>query len=232
VDKLQPVDASPPDLREEMCGGHRKRPAAEEADDDGEASSFMLSNLPPSAGKASELLKDRPDTIKAITVFIGAAKTAAENQFANARAKIQKLAKSKNAKTDPKAAPAAQAAAPAQPATDAKAVAATKPAAPAQQLQTATAPPPGAFTPPSNQPERTTRKLPAATDVGNALSFAPAAKADPAPLTAVPDAKPEAAKAPAPKPKPAVKQAAAKPAAKPAPAKPTAAPKPDAAPKQ
>ena len=78
-----------------MCGPHRKRPAAEEADDEDEASGFMLSNLPPSAGKASALLKERPDAVKAIAVFIGAAKNAAEAQFANARAKIQKLAKGK-----------------------------------------------------------------------------------------------------------------------------------------
>ena len=49
----------------------------------------------PSTGKASALLKERPDAVKAIAVFIGAAKNAAENQFANARAKIQKLAKGK-----------------------------------------------------------------------------------------------------------------------------------------
>jgi len=78
VDSLQPINAAPPDLRDEMCGPHRKRPAAEDADDDGEASSFMLSNLPPSAGKASALLKEKPDTVQAIAVFIGAAKNAAE----------------------------------------------------------------------------------------------------------------------------------------------------------
>ena len=122
VDSLQPINASPPDLRDEMCGPHRKRPAAEDADDDGEASSFMLSNLPPSAGKASALLKEKPDTAQAIAVFIGAAKNAAEAQFASARAKLQKLAKGK--KADPKAAQAAQAATAAPTATDAKATAA------------------------------------------------------------------------------------------------------------
>jgi D-alanyl-D-alanine carboxypeptidase len=240
VDNLQPVNATPPDLREEMCGGHRKRPAAEEADDDGEASSFMLSNLPPSAGKASELLKDKPDTIKAITVFIGAAKTAAENQFANARAKIQKLAKGK--KADPKAAPTTQAAAPAQATTGA-----TTASAP-PQLQTATAPPAGAFTTPPNQPQRALRSLPAATDVSNpsAMSFVSPAKAEPAPLTAMPDAKPEAkpaaaaATSPKAKTKPDTKPAAkadakseAKPGAKPS-AKPAkqAANKPAAGSKQ
>jgi D-alanyl-D-alanine carboxypeptidase len=245
VDSLQPISATPPDLRDEMCGPHRKRPAAEDADDDGEASSFMLSNLPPSAGKASALLKEKPDTAQAIAVFIGAAKNAAEAQFVNARAKLQKLAKGKKAdpkKTDPKTAPAAQAATAAQTATDAKATVAAKPSAPA--LQTATAPPPGAFTPTSNTPERATRKLPAATDPSNpALSYAaPASKTDPAPLTAMPDAKgakPAAATAPAAKPKPkadAKPAAAAKQTPKPAtPVKPAAAAKPAkqaAAPKQ
>src|SRR4029077_3166933 len=105
-------------------------------------------------------------------VFIGATKSAAENQFATARAKIQKIAKG-GKKNDPKASPATNAAA----------------STPTPALQTATAPPSGAFTPTSAKPERAVRKLPAATDVGgSALSFAPAAKADPAPLTAVPDA--------------------------------------------
>jgi D-alanyl-D-alanine carboxypeptidase len=222
VESLQPINASPPDLRDEMCGPHRKRPAAEDADDDNEASSFMLSNLPPSTGKASALLKDRPDAVKAIAVFVGAAKNAAENQFVNVRAKIQKLAKGK--KADPKAAPAAQAAAPAQPATDAKAT-----AAPA--LQTVSAPPSGAFT--TAQPQRGMRTLPAATDVNNpsTMSYAPA-KTEPAPLTAVPDAKPASkpaatATAPsAPKSKP---KAEAKPATA---SKKTPAPKPAAPAKQ
>ena len=55
-------------------------------------------------------VQDQPGVLKTITVFVGAAKNAAENQFANARAKIQKLARGK------KATPATQAAAPAQPA--------------------------------------------------------------------------------------------------------------------
>ena len=38
VDALQAVAAAPPNLREEMCGRHRKRPAAEEADDEEVAS--------------------------------------------------------------------------------------------------------------------------------------------------------------------------------------------------
>ena len=36
VDALQPVAAAPPNLREEMCGKNRRRPAAEDADDEEE----------------------------------------------------------------------------------------------------------------------------------------------------------------------------------------------------
>jgi D-alanyl-D-alanine carboxypeptidase len=212
VDALQPINAAPPDLRDEMCGPHRKRPAAEEADDDSENATVTMSNLPASAGKASELLRDKPDTIKAITVFIGAAKTAAESQFVAARAKIQKLAKGKAANTKV-----------ATPATDAKAPA-TSTTPVAQPLQTATAPAPGAFTPQAKQPERAARALPGATDVGNPswMSFTnPAKTGEPAPLTATPDAKPaeQTASVPAapavkakPKPKAKPKTAAATPA--------------------
>ena len=60
VDALAPIDAQPPNLREEMCGGHRRKPPSEENDEeeganaDGDSSSaqaFMLSSLKPSAGK-------------------------------------------------------------------------------------------------------------------------------------------------------------------------------------
>jgi D-alanyl-D-alanine carboxypeptidase len=36
VDALQPIAAAPPNLRDEMCGKHRKRPATEDADDEDE----------------------------------------------------------------------------------------------------------------------------------------------------------------------------------------------------
>jgi D-alanyl-D-alanine carboxypeptidase len=177
VETLKPVNAAPPDLRDEMCGPHRKRPAAEEADDDAPEQG-MVSNLPPSTEKPSSLIKDRPAAVKAIVVFAGAAKKAAEGQFAAARAKLSKTAKGKRG-----AVPAAAAA-----------VADTA----AGALQTPSSPPAGAFAPP---PARTTRTLPAATDIGNpAMSYAPSAKPGPAPLTAMPEAsaaakKPQTAKA-------------------------------------
>jgi D-alanyl-D-alanine carboxypeptidase len=200
VESLHPINAAPPDLRDEMCGSHRKRPAAEDADDETDTSTgFMISSLPPAPGKPSTLLKDRPDTMKAITVFVGAAKNAAEAQFVAARAKIAKLAKGK------KAAPTTQATAPAAPAPATVAAAppaiaapATTAAAPASPppLQTVSSPPPGVFAPQSPLQQRTVRTFPTATDASNpsAMSFAPAAKADPAPLTAMPEATSSAAK--------------------------------------
>ena len=199
VESLQPINAAPPDLRDEMCGTHRKRPAAEEADEDPEPSAFMLTNLPPGNGKASALLKDRPDAMKAIVVFVGAAKNAADSQFAKARDKIKKLAKGKKA-PDAKAATAPAPAA--QPATTATV------AAPA--LQTVSSPPAGGFAPVAGQPERAARRLPAATDVSNpsALSYAPTAKPETAPLMAMPDAKPAVAAKPKTAAKPVTKPAA------------------------
>jgi D-alanyl-D-alanine carboxypeptidase len=236
VNSLQPVSAAPPDLRDEMCGPHRKRPAAEEADDD-DASTFLLSNLPGGA-KGSTLLKERPDTAKAIAVFVGAAKDAATTQFANARVKIQKLVKGKNPKGDAKAAAASE-----QPATDAKSTALAKPL---PELQTVAAPPANAFTPASGKRDQAVRRLPTANEASNpALSYAPTAKKETAPLTAMPDAKadPKAAAKPAAKAgatasaaKPKAKtdpKAQAKPKPKPAhEAKQAAAAKPDAPAKQ
>ena len=72
VENLVPVDASPPNLRDDMCGGHRKRPASD--DDDaliaanggatgsgsatgGEAQvTFFTAGLQPPLMKASELI--------------------------------------------------------------------------------------------------------------------------------------------------------------------------------
>jgi hypothetical protein len=208
-----------------MCGPHRKRPAAEEADDETseDPKGFMLTNLPPISGKPSALLKERPDAVQAIVVFVGAARKAAETQFAAARARLAKLGKGKKSAADaqpnPQIATAPAAAAPAatvpvavRSTTDALSrdphTAPLPAAAQPSAMQTVASPPPGAFTMPTNQPERAARALPGATDVGNPswMSFAPAAKADaaPAPLTAVPDSKSvmRLASVPLPRPRP------------------------------
>jgi D-alanyl-D-alanine carboxypeptidase len=227
VDSLAPIDSAPPDLREEMCGPHRKRPAAEEADDDPATSAdaqpdpntptaFMLSSLPPGNGKPSTLLGPVGPAIP-IVVYAGASKKPAETQFAAARAKLGEPGKNaaKNAAKNAKASQVA-AAAPAQtgatPQTMPDRVASATPAAAAPgqiaaapATQTISAPPPGAFAPPAGKFTPTSgRTLPAVADTGNApwMSFAPAARADtaPQPLTAAPA--PQLAAVPMPRPRP------------------------------
>jgi D-alanyl-D-alanine carboxypeptidase len=87
VDALVPVDASPPNLRDEMCGGHRKRPASD--DDDaliatsagntgsssatgGEAQvTFFTAGLQPPVMKASELLASAAAPAEPVPVYTG-----------------------------------------------------------------------------------------------------------------------------------------------------------------
>lgn len=81
VDALAPIDAAPPNLRDEMCGKHRKRPAAEEADDLDEPinangdpnspQSVMLSERHGTNGKLSSLLGPPTSSMAPIVVFIG-----------------------------------------------------------------------------------------------------------------------------------------------------------------
>ena len=217
VEALRPVNAAPPDLRDEMCGPHRKRPAAEQADDEStdtgsdSPKSFMLSSLPPISDKPSSLLSPRPAAVQPIVVYAGPAKNPAESQFAAARARLAKtgkLAKAEALKRDPHTAPI-------PPPQAAPAAAASTPpaqtaAAPTKLLNTPS-PPPGAFGPAPTPYKQSARALPAATDLHNPplMSFAPtapAADAAPAPLTATPDAKPElqVASVPMPRPRPKI----------------------------
>ncbi len=81
VDALTPIDAQPPDLRDEMCGPHRKRqkPPSDNDDDNdavasGDGSSgqgFMLSALRPTNGKFE--LGPPVDTEPPVVVFTGPA---------------------------------------------------------------------------------------------------------------------------------------------------------------
>jgi D-alanyl-D-alanine carboxypeptidase len=62
VDSVQPIDAAPPNLRDQMCGPHRKRPATEDEDDSGAINSgpdtpygIFLSSLQPAKAKGALL---------------------------------------------------------------------------------------------------------------------------------------------------------------------------------
>ena len=81
VDSLAPIDAQPPNLREEMCGGHRRKPPSEDNDEEeeptttaatsGSPQAFMLSNLKPSAGKF--VLGPPVDDTPPVVVYTGPA---------------------------------------------------------------------------------------------------------------------------------------------------------------
>src|ERR1700682_4290257 len=87
VDNLAPIDASPPNLRDEMCGGKRKRPASDEdaetvagngASSSGEtALSFFTAGLQAPLAKPSELLAAGPAASEPMVVYTGPKKTGA-----------------------------------------------------------------------------------------------------------------------------------------------------------
>jgi D-alanyl-D-alanine carboxypeptidase len=85
VDSLAPIDATPPNLREEMCNGKRKRPAtdedAETVASNGNASSgespvtFLTAGLQPPTGKPSDLIAAAPAPAEPVPVYTGPTKT-------------------------------------------------------------------------------------------------------------------------------------------------------------
>ena len=205
VNALPAIEAAPPDLRDPMCGPHRKRPAAEEADEEnattadnnngepGSPQSFMLSSLPPGGSKPSSLLAPA-GAVNAVPVFIGPAKVSADAQVA---------ARAKSKPTKPQRPVTNAPAATATPTVATPAPAAATPLA--QPAPDAFGPAPGQFTPPSN------RKPPPANDQNARwMSFAPAARANETqPLTATPTAKPEPNLAVVPMPRPRPNKTAA-----------------------
>jgi D-alanyl-D-alanine carboxypeptidase len=118
VDTLVPIDASPPNLRDEMCGGKRKRPASDEDEDtvasnaaasgptSGEtAISFFTAGLQPPMAKPSELLAAAAAPSEPVPVYTGPTKTGAaliaavavdaQKQTARPRAKKSRVATTK-----------------------------------------------------------------------------------------------------------------------------------------
>jgi D-alanyl-D-alanine carboxypeptidase len=89
VDNLVPIDASPPNLRDEMCGGKRHKPASDEDEDtvasngsgastSGESAiTFFTAGLQPPMAKPSELLAAAPEPSEPIVVYTGPTRTGA-----------------------------------------------------------------------------------------------------------------------------------------------------------
>ena len=88
VDNLVPIDASPPNLRDEMCGGKHKRPASDEDAEtvasnaagrrSGESiATFFAAGLQPPMPKPSELLAQAPAASEPIPVYTGPTRTGA-----------------------------------------------------------------------------------------------------------------------------------------------------------
>jgi D-alanyl-D-alanine carboxypeptidase len=141
VDALQPIAAAPPNLREEMCGKNRRRPATE---DDGEtpAAADNPNETDPSSafafhvnplrlggpGKNVSLLVDLPPSMPPVVVYTGPARKPGDPEPAIAARSSTKRTAKAAPKTDPK--PAAKKPAPAVAATQktfTPASAATKP---------------------------------------------------------------------------------------------------------
>jgi D-alanyl-D-alanine carboxypeptidase len=120
VDSLAPVDASPPNLRDEMCSGKRHKPASDEDEDPvasstsgaTQALSFFATGAQP-ALKPSEMLAAAPAASEPIPVYTGPTRTGAALIAAVAADADQQAAATKHrgkktgiaAKRPPEAAP-------------------------------------------------------------------------------------------------------------------------------
>jgi D-alanyl-D-alanine carboxypeptidase len=122
VDNLVPIDASPPNLRDEMCSGKRHKPASDEDEDTvaGNAGStsepalaFFAAGLQPPTLKPSELMAAAPAPSEPIPVYTGPTRTGAaliaavaadaDEQTARHRGRKSRLASKKpDASAEPK----------------------------------------------------------------------------------------------------------------------------------
>jgi D-alanyl-D-alanine carboxypeptidase len=176
VDGLTPINADPPNLHDQICGPHRKRPAAEDEDADagGEGGvdtpfSALLSSLRAPTPKGAALLSDF-GAITPTVVYTGPTRTQADvaklDAIEAATPHRKKTARPKPAVGKPKNEKAADAKAGAGKATDGKAATGdaaaaedgktkTRPAihwTPTSSSSLATSPPPGLETKPADKP--------------------------------------------------------------------------------
>jgi D-alanyl-D-alanine carboxypeptidase len=192
VDALVPVNVDPPNLRDDMCGPHRRRPASEEEEDSGintasgSPYAIFLSALRTPTSKAAALLQDAK-LGEPVPVFTGPVRKAAPQVAA----------------VDPKAKPGARAPAVAARPANAAAVPWTS----YSPTGLATSPPPDLATRAAPGPDDAI-PIPRARPQIQRTSLTPA-PAKPAPIVITP--KPAASTAP----KPGATAAAPKPKAKP-----------------
>lgn len=123
VDNLAPIDAMPPNLRDEVCGAKRKRPASDESPEDlmaseqnaGNATMSFFSGLPTPSLRPVDMLAAAPAPTEPVVVYTGPRKSGAA-LIAAVEADTQKQApkprsKKQHAATDKSAKPTASAAA-------------------------------------------------------------------------------------------------------------------------
>jgi D-alanyl-D-alanine carboxypeptidase len=180
VDKLAPIAAAPPNMREEMCGKNRKRPASEndneEAANQGESGTSLAALLPllnQRGEKPASLLGPLTPSMPPVVVFAGPPKKPSAAKPAQAA-----LTPAASAKPAPKPAAKPAAAAPAKPAAK---PAAAKPAAK-----------PAASKPAASKPAAA--KPPAAKPAAKPASAKPASAKEQKTSSAAPPAKPAAKK--------------------------------------
>ncbi|MDF3813872.1 MULTISPECIES: serine hydrolase [Rhodopseudomonas] len=85
VDNLAPIAAAPPNLRDEMCGAKRKRPASDEAAEDdvasnsgpGAALTFFASGLQPPVLRPVDMIAAAPAPTEPVVVYTGPTRTGA-----------------------------------------------------------------------------------------------------------------------------------------------------------
>lgn len=180
VDSLVPIDATPPNLREEMCNGKRKRPATDEDADvvasNGNASTgetavtFFTAGLQPPV-KPADLLAAAAAPSEPVPVYTGPTKTGAA-LIAAVAAEAEKQASARRGKKSKIAAKKPDAGAP-------KAEADAKPGAKATAARHANAKPEAAAKPAASAEKKPAAKPAAAGDKGTPKPAKPKAAAKP-----------------------------------------------------
>lgn len=105
VDNLVPIDAAPPNLRDEMCGPKRKRPASDEAEDDtvvtnnssseSPSMAFFSAGLQPPTLRPVDMIAAAPAASEPVIVYTGPKKTGTELIAVNAVESAKQTPKAK-----------------------------------------------------------------------------------------------------------------------------------------